>query len=435
MMSSKSLAADAAALRPGAIALAAAAMLGLANHAHADEAWARAETVKPATVAVRSNGSAYTQMANPATYLSSDIKVYVDAGVVGRVKSWRTWISLLPADSSGGSSAEFPQAKVAHTYDFGYRPKVVDMTTHVELVSGALQGFVVGLCNQHADQLRSQGLNNTQIFGQDRAIAVGVHAHMQAEFTSATQLTPGEVTLPPTFQVVCQKQGGAVLPGVGGVVGKTEARLTAAALELLHNPHPNACPATVNAVMTFTSDTRGPFSVRARSVTTNQVSAPIQLSMEESDKQGMVYVKQVQRSFLVGGQPQQGGVVGGQAGGGGLLLGQQLPPPGPGGAPGGVVAPGNPAPGNVYRDSLWVEVINAAPQSIVKSPYAQYEIECPTLTGVGGGGAGGFVGASPAQPNMRSSTLVIRPQLLLAPAAQPPLRAPLPSMRSGTAPR
>lgn len=409
----------AASLRRNALSLAALALLaGASQQAAADSATATFHTAAPKQIAIRSNGLQYTVPDVPQQGLGASISVDIDAEVSGTIKSWSAWIEAMAEHGNGW--VKWTNDKVGQSYPAFERPKTFGSRVHVHVSHATVQPFAVAWCNKLADDLHKSGLSNQQIFAQDRVFRVAFRAVASAEFTGISGTpAPPEVQTPnfdAGLRVVCKAAGGThpgLPPVAGGFGAAPEARITGITMEVLHTPNPVSCPSAATVRTTYVSDRAGPFTTRVLAAS-NKVSAPLRFTMGEADRQGSHYVKVHQVPLTIGapGDPTRlppGGAVGGQVGGGGGLAspqpgGGELPPgfhrPG-GGAAGGLVSPTDPL---LFQDSLWAEVVNAAPGSVARSASAAYLVRCPVLnpglqpTGGGWAGTPGPVlpGAAPA---------------------------------------
>ncbi|MGH6948739.1 MAG: hypothetical protein ACREDZ_15515 [Kiloniellales bacterium] len=194
--------------------LAVAAGLTLAigsQSAKADSAEVAVVSIWTPEIVVLSNGSSYTQLQAPAGF-AGKIRAQFDAGVSGRVKSWKVWFVFKPDSPFGG-----PMHLSGHGYSKSYstpRPKSVDRTEHVEVPGSAYEFFALAHCNGLADQLRQSGLSNHQIFDQDRKIVIEVGSDYEVEFNGVTGGPPLDEAEfnNPTIQLVCQKWHGSTAP-------------------------------------------------------------------------------------------------------------------------------------------------------------------------------------------------------------------------------
>lgn len=373
--------------------------LAWAGAAMADTISSDVASIYPNRIDVLSNGVAYTQPAIPLVSFSASLVVNIDAGVSGRVKSWKAWITLNPKPPGNASAnVQFSQHPHTASYPAGSRPKQVSTGgVDINIPYGSLAPFASGHCNWMANDLRNKGMSNQEIFSQDRVIAVRVLSEIEAEISGiAGAPTPVEVAEHniKTFDLVCKGQGGVnpdIGPVAGGIKAKTEARLTSISASVLHDSHPASCPTEATARVTFVSDTEGPFTWRFTSAS-GKVSPPIRMEMRASDKQGNFYIRSYDQKFMVGEKASptggSGAGIGGSAVGGGLAGISRPDPEMPGGSKpsgsrpqqvGGGYAPHASNLPHPHQDALRAVILNAAPGSVERSLPASYHVQCPVV--------------------------------------------------------
>lgn len=175
---------------------------------------------------IANNSQNYTQSNSPiALSLSADAVIKADAGNVGRIKSWSLWLNMHGRTAPHHDTyfyRSFTDHKVSKSYAFGNRPKTVHRTETLSIPESSYENLFVSHCNQLANQLRTQGLSNQQIFAEDRIISYRISAAEEVNFTwgiigggfdSAGSSTSGQ-----TLNVICQKwQAPTHATGQGGL--------------------------------------------------------------------------------------------------------------------------------------------------------------------------------------------------------------------------
>lgn len=336
-------------------------------------------------VEIPSDGDQYLPAVAPVT-LNSQVRVVLDPGRIGRVKSWEVWFKTKIDDGEFGSPYEHTYAPSAgESYPFGSRPKTVDTMRHLVLNFDRGRDY----CNDNADLLRSQGFSDAEIFAADRTLPLAVDIGLQYEFSGPNGIqifdqpndwaVNGEKVREP-IDLVCQAynpypEGG--LQGGGNLGTKLKAEITYANLALIHDAEPTDCPALVSAQVLFAAKSQGKFTFRFQNAW-QQVSQPIEMEMTAADFKGGHYTKVYERQFYVGTEQEQaGGVFGEDA----AVDGGKLNPPADGSAGSGFNEGidnlyDEQGDGNVHNDSLWVEVLSAAPNSVETSDMEAYSITC-----------------------------------------------------------
>ncbi|GAB4357905.1 MAG: hypothetical protein Kow00114_09740 [Kiloniellaceae bacterium] len=201
--------------------LSAAALLPLP--ALADDASAEITNLVTKQVFVNSNGSSYTSVAGLAT-LTADARIQVDAEFSGRVKSWRLWLGLSDGE---GDHVSFKSQGVGKSYGTFERPRRVDRTERITVLAVVWQDFVEARCNELADGLRAQGMEDSAIFAQDRTLELGVTVHLNADITGIGQHFVGAKPWEeiPKVQVTCKKWAGASIPQAGSGYAVTPSKV------------------------------------------------------------------------------------------------------------------------------------------------------------------------------------------------------------------
>ncbi|HMA14535.1 MAG: hypothetical protein ACM35H_13895 [Bacteroidota bacterium] len=173
---------------------------------------ARVTKLVPSQLVVESNGSSYHSV-SPFANIVADVRVQIDTGYVGHVKSWKVWLGLAVEN---GAAENYPHYNVAKSYPWYDRPRSVDRTETVIVPAAAWDDFVKARCNALADGLRAQGLGNTAIFGQDRKIELAVIPFLDADNTGAGSGSIMEEAVgwasERKVELVCRKWAGAAIP-------------------------------------------------------------------------------------------------------------------------------------------------------------------------------------------------------------------------------
>lgn len=405
----------------------------------AEMAQTTVQQVTPAVIEVRSDGKNYTGTNVPQIQIRGKVRVQLDAGVSGRVKTWSIWPKLAPVNIGVGYEAQFQQNKTTKSYDAGQRPKSVDEETWMAMSHDATRNYAVSACQTRATQLRTAGKTNQEIFSADHAIPLELQAALSYEFSGVSVGQPlvEVVGNAPTFNIICKAsaqgmQGTAV---GGGIPTNSPALLQDVSMSASAPIGPTRCPAEVTAFMTFKTDAGQPpgyVRYRVKSLS-GKVSPLMTVQFSASDRNGSQYVKTVPQSFMVGVPPAPAApatgspLVGSQASGGyasptrpdpnSIGHGQGRPT-----GPMGEGAAGAPTPANVHKDSLWIDVETAGPGSKMKSNYAAYTVTCDVITaGVAGGAAGGV-----RTPVNQPSPGAPRGEAQPTAAPQPPARPAVP---------
>ncbi|MCP3984965.1 MAG: hypothetical protein GY723_11285 [bacterium] len=372
------------------------AAMVLAGTAHADTGTAVVGYLATDEFKIGSDGYNYVsgvQNLSLGGEVNATVHIDIDTDVGGAVKSWSTYLLTARENLLWIHHSETPYSM---SYPIGSRPK--DVAGNVP-VSASFTDTGVAHCNQLADDLRGQGLSNEQIFGEDRILPFAVRAGLSFDASGAggSGDAPDEVHIWDHFEhfdLVCQKFEAKLNPDIGPAAGHlrgtSAAHLTSMSLDMIYAKTPTSCPTEVTAKATFVSDTAGDFTTRFRSVF-GQVSQPIKLSMGPSDRQGGEYVKTYEQKFMVGEKPMSDptrtkparGFSGTAATGFADLPGvhpdDEIPsgPARPAQAGKGKLA--GPTDPGLLKDSLWVELVTASPDSVARSDYAEYKVTCPKL--------------------------------------------------------
>lgn len=394
------------------LALAVLAVLA-ATPARADSSSFTLNSFNPGQVEVKSNGSSYTTTAIPLVSLSASVTVQADAGFSGHVKSWSAWIG---AQLDVGPTVQFSNHKVSRSYGLGNRPKSVNEPANINVPFGTFGTYAVAQCNALAAKLRSQGLPDEAIFGQDRNLKPGIVAIGTVEFNGVGAPALSEVIAsPPQLDIVCKAHKAPPKPGTTagqGVTGVGPALLTQVTMVVQHPPSPTPvqCPVEATAFMTFRAQGTGPdgqplppghFSYKVRTLS-GKVSKTDIVVLQESDRSGPHFSKTITHKFMVGAPGMAPtvsapgvGPVGQQAAGGLMAGGGGAGGPGPAaGAAGSYASGAAPVDPNVHKDSLWIDVEGAKAGSVMKSDYFPYSVTCQVAKAIGGG-----PGSVQAKPN------------------------------------
>ncbi len=205
-------------LRPSLASAALASALLLSGAAHADIEKVTITNVITKQVVVQSDGSSYTQVPLLSN-LIADVRVQADAGVWGEIKEWTTWLRV---QRENGAVIEFSNFAHNKTYPWSEHIKSVDRSVQLAVPMSAWQLAVVDSCNRLAENLRADGLNNGQIFEEDRIITYGLEARLQVEMSGPDDRALEQATspFPEQLDVVCAKWSGPAIPHAGAMAAQ-----------------------------------------------------------------------------------------------------------------------------------------------------------------------------------------------------------------------
>ncbi len=179
-----------------------AGLLSAASPSYADLGIVNILSVEPGEIEVDSNGNDYTVPAIPLISLTAQLNVRLDAGISGRVKSWKAWVKVKP--ETGFWSViwkQFENDAAQASYSIP-RPKKVNTTANISVPYSSLVNTVNSYCNSMADSLREQGLSNEEIFDQDRVITIQAQGALSYKMSGLPGPShPEEYTAPQYFDV------------------------------------------------------------------------------------------------------------------------------------------------------------------------------------------------------------------------------------------
>jgi len=221
--------------------LAAVLLAALPSTASADSKGATVVNLAPQQIEVESNGSSYHSTYYLAN-LVADVRVQVDTGTFGRVKSWSVKIGL---DGEDSNPLYFDSYAVSKSYPWGKRPRSVDRTERIMVPEAAWGAHVRWHCNEMADDLRAQGLGNTAIFSQDRTLELAVVPAISADTNGAGS---GNIIEEGTgwdnhakVEVVCRKWPGAQIPQASTDITAIPAKVVNKGLSILERSGIGVC--------------------------------------------------------------------------------------------------------------------------------------------------------------------------------------------------
>lgn len=331
-----------------------------------------------------SDGTQYVGTADGVGRIDTDIHLSLDAGLFGRIKSWRVWIQSAVAANIEKGWIDLPE-DLEESYPLGSRPKNVMGSFGLPV---SFSSFGASFCNLMASDLRRQGYNNADIFAVNRYVSLTLRPALSYEMTGPASLNdaPQEVATPGSeswgdLELICLAHSPVVDISDEGPQRDPLASIAYANLALAFNDQPTECPTEVIAQALFTSPHKGRFTVRLRDAY-GHASQPIELRMRESDRNGSYYVKTLYQGFMVGDTETQGGNVRPPVEPiGGELTTEPLEPPpiapdrGPGqGAPDQLADhAGDP---NEHVNSVWVEIMDAGLGSVTETDHEEYRVHC-----------------------------------------------------------
>ncbi|MPZ12350.1 MAG: hypothetical protein GEU89_19370 [Kiloniellaceae bacterium] len=168
-------------LRGSLVAAATAAMFSAAGApALADEGSTHVVNLLTPVIEIESDGSHYTNPAIALAPLAASVNVALDAGISGRIKSFKVWLKFRAETSDW---ADFPQHANAVDWPQHLRPKSLNDDVYVSVPYGSHASYLVSYCNLQANALRQGGMTDQQIFSQDRPVEVAVISALQYEMS------------------------------------------------------------------------------------------------------------------------------------------------------------------------------------------------------------------------------------------------------------
>lgn len=184
--------------------------------ARADGGQGYIQSASPSPIVVVSNGSSYTQISGPDN-LSLMARLEYSTGTAGRVKSWEVW----PEISTGwGIHREVENTRFwggkSQSYPLLKRPKEVYLNIGLTLPMSMVEPITVGMCNLRAQNLRSQGQSNAQIFGTDQKLSLKASLGYVVDASGAGSSKPVYQYVPPReIPVTCARTQGPSAPVIG----------------------------------------------------------------------------------------------------------------------------------------------------------------------------------------------------------------------------
>lgn len=138
----------------------------------------------PSNIEVKSVGFNYTEVSASSTTVKGTMRVELDAGASGRVKRWSgsPVFSLEAAPGSPAVAEEFHAQGSSATYSIP-RPKSINTYYPFDILRQHYASFVLLACNINADKLRSEGMSESDIFGEDRPVPVAVTGTLDYEMS------------------------------------------------------------------------------------------------------------------------------------------------------------------------------------------------------------------------------------------------------------
>lgn len=179
----------------------------LVTPSHADGTGSDLITYSPnaiSKIGVNSSGAAYEMKG--LMDIAASVKVEVSGGISGHVKSWKTWLLVKTENTNW---VEFSNNGASKSYPVFNRPQNVKALVSLAVPHMTLAPVMVSYCNAMADDLRSQGKSNTEIFSQDRTVPIAITSAVSAKYipiwTGSLYQDPGQgFTGYPIINLVCK---------------------------------------------------------------------------------------------------------------------------------------------------------------------------------------------------------------------------------------
>ena len=117
-------------------------------------------------ISVKSNGSAYIATDTPNVSINAHLTL--DAGLSGRVKSWKAWASIIGVGFDGLERTHYKENAASQTYPSGSRPKRVDKRVNLFIPGFRLRSLATNYCNEIRYNFLSGGRTNEWVMSEDR---------------------------------------------------------------------------------------------------------------------------------------------------------------------------------------------------------------------------------------------------------------------------
>ncbi|WP_193371394.1 hypothetical protein [Pelagibius marinus] len=179
----------------------------MSGPASADIARAQLLSSNAPVITVESNGSQYTQVTNASQHITGTIKIELDGGISGRVKSFEAFPRLgYIIGPLSVSWDHFKDSGISRSYE-APGPKSVTETFDFMIPRQHYADFMVAACNNHADKLRGEGKKNSEIFDKDRTLAIGLGGQVEADLSGLGSIEPSPqlVNAPYTIGITCKR--------------------------------------------------------------------------------------------------------------------------------------------------------------------------------------------------------------------------------------
>jgi hypothetical protein len=155
------------------------------------------------SIIVEGNGNNYGKVDPSSQNIDGKIRVELDAGVSGRVKSWEAWPVLRTAVTDWKA---FKGTGTSRSQSYSTpRPKTVNEEFFFSIPWVHYAETVVAACNARAAELRGQGLGNGEIFSQDRPAKIEVDVGLSYDMSGlAGSDAPDEISYALELSVICK---------------------------------------------------------------------------------------------------------------------------------------------------------------------------------------------------------------------------------------
>lgn len=205
---------------------------------------------------VNSNGSSYSHVLYGPIVV--DLHIQADAEVSGYIQGWTASIDIVNEDDV---IIDLSEAAISKTYSWSEHIKEVDRIEMFVASDSLWKHQVKAMCNELADELRAEGLDNAEIFAEDRKFNFSVLPRLNVSASGATGLQQADAPPhyspnDPQIEVVCKKWGGAQVPVAGKDLTTAPAKVIASGLSIIEQDRPSGvCKIRLDGW--FTTDHKG----------------------------------------------------------------------------------------------------------------------------------------------------------------------------------
>ena len=211
------------------------ALTALGSAVAADQGVYTFQGISPSVLKVQGDGTKYTKLQSTNGNVKFKFGIAYDAGLSGKVKSYRVGVSSTGIHWSGFAWQVFDEYKSYANPG----PKSISLNSAVEIPKGAMEEAAVKACNLTAQAMKNNGASDFEIYGKTRQVVTNIKMNFDVDVSGTVKknsVIESDGFVGHNLTVQCLRKRGVVKQGVsastGGIQSSSQLGIRTASLAI-----------------------------------------------------------------------------------------------------------------------------------------------------------------------------------------------------------